>query len=223
MTEEKLFALFQPHLFLMMLTFFSRRSKKKKPKTNQDTSEGRVQCWVRPAGDSSSIFKMQTYRRRHTHTHIYIAWTQRAHTGQTLPNPQYFNILLMRYSAFRLISILPQPELMSSFFSVETTSFPETLFFSVAPSPSSAGSRVSLRSALCPFVTMRKQTVSRSVIQGEKKEKKKSHFNQRRGHFFSQSSCTISIMPSEIWSAEGSSSDCFLARLQPCFFPTCAR
>lgn len=129
MTEEKLFALFQPHLFLMMLTFFSRRSKKKKPKTNQDTSEGRVQCWVRPAGDSSSIFKMQTYRRRHTHTHIYIAWTQRAHTGQTLPNPQYFNILLMRYSAFRLISILLQPELMSSFFFVETTSFPETLFF----------------------------------------------------------------------------------------------
>lgn len=220
MTEEKLFALFQPHLFLMMLTFFSRRSKKKKQK----------QIRTRARGGCSAEFALQVtavayLKCKHidadTHTHIYIAWTQRAHTGQTLPNPQYFNILLMRYSAFRLISILLQPELMSSFFSVETTSFPETLvFFLVAPSPSSAGSRVSLRSALCPFVTMRKQTVSRSVIQGEKK---KSHFNQRRRHFFSQSSCTISIMPSEIWSAEGSSEDCFLARLQPFFFPTCAR
>lgn len=57
MTEEKLFALFQPHLFLMMLTFLS---VKKQNKTNQDTART-VQCCVCPAGGSSSIFKMQTY------------------------------------------------------------------------------------------------------------------------------------------------------------------
>lgn len=86
----------------------------------------------------------------------------------------------MRYSAFRLISILPQPELMSSFFSVETTSFPETLFFfgcSVT-----FFSRLACLPALCSVPFCHNEETNRQQICNTGGEKK-IPFQSKKGTF----------------------------------------
>lgn len=101
-TEEKLFALLHQHLFLMMLT---SPGKGKHIRTWGDDG---LQCCVRPAGDSSGMFEMQTHTHINTHTCMH---------RLSIQNPHKFYWLANEIFRFKFILILAQTELISCFFS----------------------------------------------------------------------------------------------------------
>lgn len=78
MEEEKLFARLHPHLFLMMLTFLAKKNK-------SGPSEDGVQCCVCPAGDSSSMFKMQNIYTQTMSTQKCTKKENQPHNSLTFP------------------------------------------------------------------------------------------------------------------------------------------